>query len=78
MRTAFWLLLVALVPDELARAQGNNTRLLTGFEDEPDLHQWECHDAFVARSEQNATQGRYTLQLTLSPRPVSRDAVAAQ
>jgi hypothetical protein len=51
MRTAFWLLLAALVPGRLAQAQGNNPRLLTGFEDEADLRQWECHDASVVRSE---------------------------
>jgi hypothetical protein len=67
MRTAFWLVLAALVPGGLAQAQGSNTRLLTGFEDETDLRQWECHDASAVRSEQNATQGRYSLQLTLSP-----------
>ncbi len=67
MRTAFWLLLAALVSVGLAQAQGNNTRLLTGFEDEADLHQWECRDASVARSEQHATQGRYALQVTLFP-----------
>src|ERR1039457_2769045 len=67
MRTAFWLVLVALVPGGLAQAQGSDTRLLTGFEGEADLHQWECHVASVLRSEQNATQGRYALQVTLSP-----------
>src|SRR5579859_535135 len=65
MRTAFWLLLAALASAGPARAQGNNTRLLTGFEDEADLRQWECHDASVLRSEQHATQGRYSLQVTL-------------
>jgi hypothetical protein len=67
MRTAFWLLLAALMPGGLALAQGNNTRLLSGFENEAELHLWECRDASVVRSEQNATQGRYALQVTLLP-----------
>src|SRR5271155_1739763 len=67
MRTAFWLWLVAVAYVGPAQVQGNNTRLLTGFEDEADLRQWECRDASIARSEQNASQGRYALQLTLFP-----------
>jgi hypothetical protein len=69
MRTAFWLLLATLVPGGLAQAQGSNMRLLAGFEDEADLRQWECQNASIARSDQNATQGRYALQVTLSPGP---------
>jgi hypothetical protein len=64
---AFWLLLAALAPGAPTLTQGNNTRLLTGFENEVDLHQWQCPDASSVRSEQHATQGRYALQLTLSP-----------
>jgi hypothetical protein len=67
MRTAFWLLLAVLAPGGVAQAQGSNTRLLTGFEDESDLHQWVYRDASVVRSEQNVTQGRFSLQLTLFP-----------
>ncbi|MGA2602789.1 MAG: hypothetical protein ABSG14_01040 [Verrucomicrobiia bacterium] len=67
MRTAFWLLIAASVLGGLGQAQANDVRLLTGFEDEADLLQWEWHGASAVRTEQNATQGRFSLQLTLSP-----------
>jgi hypothetical protein len=64
MRTAFWLFLAVLTTGGLA--QGNNTRLLDGFEDEADVRQWECRNASAARSGQNATEGQYALKVTLS------------
>jgi hypothetical protein len=60
-------LLPALALGGLGQARANDVRLLTGFEDEADLPQWECRGATVARSEQNATRGRFSLQLTLLP-----------
>jgi hypothetical protein len=67
MRTGLWLLLVALAVRAPAQASGNDARLLTGFEDESSLRQWELQDASAERVEQHATEGRDALQLTLSP-----------
>ena len=67
MRTAHWLLLAALVACAPTFAQTNNLRLLAGFEDKAALRQWDTQGASIERALQNASQGRWALQLTLAP-----------
>jgi len=64
MRTALWLLLAALTVCAPASAQTNTTWLLSGFEDETAPLQWDTQGASVERVSQNATQGRWALQVT--------------
>jgi hypothetical protein len=67
MRTALWLLVATLALYAQAQAQSNETRLLTGFEDEADVLPWKLQGALAVRANQNATQGRHALQVTLLP-----------
>ena len=67
MRTVFWLLLTALAFCGRAQAQGNETRFLTGFEDDADVLPWKLQGARAVRANQHATQGRHALQVTLLP-----------
>src|SRR5207245_10408417 len=43
-----------------------DTRLLSGFEDETAPLTWNTQGASIERRQQNATQGRWALQLTLA------------
>jgi hypothetical protein len=67
MRTVLWLLLAALALCGRTQAQGDETRLLTGFEDDADELPWRLQGALAVRATQHATQGRHALQVTLLP-----------